>query len=291
MKKFNLLLITLGILAFILAACGNNDNGNKAENANSGDTEANETAEWEYEPEDIDPEVDVCVVCGMAIADDQYATQIILKNEQAVKFDDLGDLHVWVEENGEDDIGAKFVRDFNTHEWILLEDATYVSGEEIGTPMGFGVISFKNKEDAENYIEENGHGELLSAADLADHVWEMDHDHHHGDHDHDHEHGFHTEGFDMQMTELEGVSVEEEIELEVNITLDEDALEDARVRYEVWLEDDKDSTDWVDASENNAGIYTADYAFAEVGTYHIQIHVEDNEDLHEHLEYEVNVKE
>jgi len=31
--------------------------------------------------------------------------------------------------------------------------------------------------------------------------------------------------------------------------------------------------------------------FEETGTYHIQIHVEDNEDLHEHVEYEVSVKE
>lgn len=291
MKKFNLLFIFSAILILILAACGSNDEPN----ADAEDVESNETAELKYQPEDINPDTDVCEICAMAVADDQHATQIILKNERSLKFDDLGCLYEWVEENGEDEIGAKFVRDFNTEEWILLEETTYVFDEEIETPMAYGIISFKEQTDAEQYVEDNGFGELLTANELDDHKWEMmdhDHGHDHSHHDHDdHGHGFHTEGFDMHMTELENVTVAEETKLEVNITLDESALEDAKVRYEIWKENDKDNTDWTDAEETTAGIYVADHAFKEAGTYHIQIHVEDDEDLHEHMELEVSVKE
>src|SRR5690625_581130 len=194
MKKFSFLFAILIILTLILAACGGDDNANAAEDTSSEDTESTETAELPYEPKEIDPETDVCEVCGMAIADDEHATQIILENDRSLKYDDIGDMFVWIEENGEDDIGAKFVRDFHTLEWIQLEDAAFVYDEGINTPMGFGVISFKDSEEAEAYIEENGFGERLSAADLDDHEWEMDHDHGdhdhgedgHGDHDHEH---------------------------------------------------------------------------------------------------------
>lgn len=290
MKRINLLMILLAGSILILAACGGDD----IDATTTEEAPVEETQEMEYEPDEIDPEVDICEVCGMAIADDEHATQIILENERSLKFDDIGDLFVWIEENGEDEVGAKFVRDFNTLEWILLEDATFVYHDEISTPMGFGVISFEDREEADSYIEENGFGERLSATDLESHEWEMDHDHgdhDHNHHDHDHGEGFHTEGFDMEVTELEEVETAEEVILEVMITLDEEALENADVRYEIWPEDDKDNTDWVDTEEASPGNYRVAYTFDEALTYHIQIHVEDDEDLHEHMEYEVDVKE
>src|SRR5699024_8186486 len=235
MKKSSLLFIVFIMVTLILAACGGgSDSTNDAEVTSSEETESTETTELEYEPEDIDPDTDVCEVCGMAIADDEHATQIVLENERSLKYDDIGDMFVWIEENGEDDVGAKFVRDFNSLEWIQLEDASFVYDEEISTPMGFGVISFQDSDEAEEYIDENEVGELLSVDDLYNHEWEMDHDHgdhDHGDHAHDNEQAFHTEGFDMSFTELENISTEEETELEVNMTMDDEALEDLSVRY------------------------------------------------------------
>lgn len=185
MKRFSYLCLTLLAFTLILAACsdnGNNDNGNSESDAEQSENDVSELA---YEPEDIDPETDVCDICAMAVADDQFATQIVLENDRALKFDDLGCLYEWLDENGTDEVGAKFVRDFNTAEWIQLEEATYVFAEEIETPMAYGVISFKNSEDAEQYVADNGFGEILEVADLDNHKWEMmDHDH---DHDHDHD--------------------------------------------------------------------------------------------------------
>ncbi|MBO1002247.1 nitrous oxide reductase accessory protein NosL [Pseudogracilibacillus auburnensis] len=195
MKKFNLLVVVFAALTLLLAACGGDDKPTNDTTEESDDVQTEDAAETEvlaYEPKDVDEETDVCEVCGMAILDNEHATQIVLQNERSLMFDDLGCLYEWKAENGEDDIGAEFVRDFHTKNWIQVKNATFVYDEEIATPMAYGVISFENLEDAETYIEEEGKGEILDAAALANHEWKMnedmmDHDHHdHGDHDHDH---------------------------------------------------------------------------------------------------------
>src|SRR5699024_8797919 len=106
MKKLTGLFIGL-MMIIILVACGNgNANEQARDNVNNDLTD--ETAK--YEPEAIDPNTDVCEVCAMAVADDQHATQIILENNRSLKFDDLGCLYNWLDENGEEDVGAQFVR-------------------------------------------------------------------------------------------------------------------------------------------------------------------------------------
>lgn len=184
MRKIHILLLAVfSVLALTLVACGNDNDANDETTDQGTEEEANVEEKLDYEPEAINPDHDVCDICAMAVADDQYATQIVLTNDRALKFDDLGCLYAWKEENGNDDIGAEFVRDFNNEEWVQVKDATYVFDEAIDTPMAYGVISFKDEADAQSYIDEHGYGELLSAADLDDHKWEMmDHDHE-DDHD------------------------------------------------------------------------------------------------------------
>lgn len=106
----------------------------------------------------------------------------------------------------------------------------------------------------------------------------------------DDEADYHTEGFDMEFNEPEDVNKKEDIILETNITLDGEALEELDVRYEIVFENDEDNTEWIDADEDSAGEYNATYAFPEEGTYDITVHVEDDEDLHEHNEYEIIVE-
>ncbi|MBB6673602.1 nitrous oxide reductase accessory protein NosL [Cohnella nanjingensis] len=129
-----------------------------------------------YEPVAIDEAVDKCPVCNMAVADDQYAVEIILKSKKALKFDDLGDLFVWRRDNGTQDIGEQFVRDYHTKEWVKLSEAAYVYDKTIRTPMAFNIISFKEKKDAENFIATEGKGQLLTAKDLDSRKWEPNED-------------------------------------------------------------------------------------------------------------------
>lgn len=140
-----------------------------------------------YQPQAINEDVDVCVICNMQVKDDAYATQIVTKEGKSLKFDDLGCMNEWKTQNGTEDIGMEYVRDYNDKEWIEYKKATYVYDASIRTPMAYGLVSFKDKQSAEQFIEEQGVGQLLSSEQLANHTWEqsmdmMDMDMHmHGD--------------------------------------------------------------------------------------------------------------
>lgn len=199
-KRFSLFLVILASLTLILAACGGDKNTteDEATDANEDVENVDETEEdLAFKPEDINEDTDVCEVCAMAVPNNQHATQIVLQNEKSLKFDDLGCLYEWKSENGEDDIGAEFVRDFHTEEWIQIKDATFVYDEEIETPMAYGVISFKSEDEAKTYVEDEGKGEIMDATALSDHEWKMNKEMmDHGDHDghgDDEEHSDHEE--------------------------------------------------------------------------------------------------
>ncbi|OUS75991.1 hypothetical protein B1748_14355 [Paenibacillus sp. MY03] len=168
-KKISLLALAL-VFVLTLAACG----GEK------------------YEAQAINEETDVCVICKMAIKDDQFATQIITKDGQSLKFDDIGCLNTWKKENGTETIGAAFVRDFDSKQWLRYEKAYYAYDPTFQTPMAYGIVSFEKEEDAKAYIAEQGKGTLMSADDLASHSWAVNHEMmemHGHDHSDDQGHG------------------------------------------------------------------------------------------------------
>lgn len=101
---------------------------------------------------------------------------------------------------------------------------------------------------------------------------------------------YHTEGFAMHFMKPTDVEAGDEGELLVHIELHEEALADLAVRYEVLHENNPDQHDWVDATEENAGEYQASYTFEEAGAYTVVIHVEGDEELHEHEEHIIEVK-
>lgn len=61
----------------------------------------------------------------------------------------------------------KYVRDYNTEGWMLLEESVVVKAE-IKTPMNYGYAFFKDEESAQVFIEETGkeHASLSSIADI-----------------------------------------------------------------------------------------------------------------------------
>lgn len=103
----------------------------------------------------------------------------------------------------------------------------------------------------------------------------------------------HHEGsdeFGMHFMDLEDVKTKEEIQLMVHLHMGDKPFEAAKVRYEIWNDDISDKHDWIDAEESSPGEYVAAHRFKEAGTYTIQIHVEDDDGLHEHEEHKVDVK-
>ncbi|PAV31606.1 hypothetical protein CIL05_02815 [Virgibacillus profundi] len=98
-----------------------------------------------------------------------------------------------------------------------------------------------------------------------------------------------AEGFGMNFMEPEDVIIETDTELTVHLQNEGIPLEKAQVRYEIWNDEVSDKHEWTDAEESVPGEYTAAHQFTEVGTYTVQIHVENDEGLHEHEEYPVEV--
>lgn len=102
-------------------------------------------------------------------------------------------------------------------------------------------------------------------------------------------HDYHTEGFSMHFMKPTGVAAGEDVDLVVHIELDEEPLEKLNVRYEIWNDSNPDQHDWEPAEESASGEYRTSYTFTEADNYTIVVHVEDDDELHEHEEHEIEV--
>ncbi|ASA21473.1 nitrous oxide reductase accessory protein NosL [Paenibacillus donghaensis] len=153
MRKWSAVLILIMGL-FVLSACG----------------------EKKYEALAINEDVDICVICNMQVKDDAFATQLTTKEGKNYKFDDIGCMNEWKQQNGSDNIGMDYVRDYNDKAWIEFSKASYVYAETLRTPMAYGVISFKDTASAEAFVAEQGVGEVLTAGDLSSHDWKQNTD-------------------------------------------------------------------------------------------------------------------
>ncbi|RKQ33192.1 nitrous oxide reductase accessory protein NosL [Oceanobacillus halophilus] len=138
------------ILTLLLAACGEDN----------------------YEASEVNEDVDTCEVCNMMVPNNQHATQIVLEDGRSLMFDDLGCLYKWKLDNQDGSVGAEFVRDFHTEEWIEIQNSFFVYDKDIMTPMAYNIISFKEESDAKTFIETEGKGVLIAADNLDTHHWE-----------------------------------------------------------------------------------------------------------------------
>ncbi|MFO1443346.1 nitrous oxide reductase accessory protein NosL [Bacillus sp. Bva_UNVM-123] len=127
-----------------------------------------------FEPVEINTEIDVCEICNMGIAHEYYATEIISTDGDVYKFDDIGCMLEFLERDqkiSNDKVAKQYVRDSETGEWVELEQAYHVYHPDFWTPMANGVVTFKDKEQAENYMKEQGMGELYDYDRLLKHQW------------------------------------------------------------------------------------------------------------------------
>ncbi|WP_018759668.1 nitrous oxide reductase accessory protein NosL [Paenibacillus terrigena] len=129
-----------------------------------------------YEALPINEDTDVCAICNMQVKDDAFATQLTTKDGKNVKFDDIGCMHKWKEQQGTENIGMDYVRDYNNKEWIEYDNATYVYDASFRTPMAYGIITFKDKKSAETFVSEQGVGKIMNAKELASHDWKQNTD-------------------------------------------------------------------------------------------------------------------
>lgn len=133
------------------------------------------------EPVSIDPDVDNCAECNMGIIETEHATQVIFKDGTPNIYDDIGCMLIDLKEIGEN-LGIGYVHDYNSKEWIDIEEATFVQESNIPTPMSYGLVAFHSSDDAEAFQAEHG-GDIYSLDDLLkmeiqDFKHEDGHEHH-----------------------------------------------------------------------------------------------------------------
>ncbi|WP_311975568.1 nitrous oxide reductase accessory protein NosL [Anoxybacteroides rupiense] len=129
--------------------------------------------EESYKPKPINSDIDACEVCHMNIAAKNYATELLLKNGEVYKFDDIGCMVEFIQKKSIEatNIAATYVRDVQSGKWIRWENAFYVYIPDFPTPMSYGVVSFSTKKRAEAFISEQKQGTLLSFKELQQHKW------------------------------------------------------------------------------------------------------------------------
>lgn len=107
----------------------------------------------------------------------------------------------------------------------------------------------------------------------------------------EHEHGHHSHSsVSVQLDKSKTIKVNEEAVLKVKIQKENTPLSKANVRFEIW-KDGSEKHDWVDAAEESSGVYQAKHQFSEPGTFQIQVHITNDEGLHEHLKDTLTVQE
>jgi copper chaperone NosL len=81
------------------------------------------------------------------------------------KFDDIGCLANFVaEKKVRDSIAAFYVVDFDTRQWLRAEDSHLVVSPKFQTPMGGGMVAFKDRSRAEAAVAAN-QGKLIAFAE------------------------------------------------------------------------------------------------------------------------------
>ncbi|RST72229.1 hypothetical protein D4T97_016420 [Siminovitchia acidinfaciens] len=260
--KFKLWPIVIGMLVLILAACG------KAGNEESEDDIP--------KPLDVELELQETADVNEAVPFKAIVTQ----GDEKIKDADEVEFEVWEEGKKED---SEMIEAKNNN------DGTYEAEKSFDTDGVYTVqvhVTARGLHTMPKKTVSVGEGAPAEEEGDHHHGEHGEHEHHDGD-DHGHHH---TEGFSMHFMEPKKVEAGKKTELMVHLELENQPMEAARVRFEIWNYDISDKHEFVDAKESKPGEYTSAFTFKDAGKYNIQIHVEDDKDLHEHEEHEIEVK-
>ncbi len=113
-----------------------------------------------------------CNKCNMKIPEANRKYSVTLtEGIEPMAFDDIGCSMLW--RDGECamrmsafDSNAR-VYDYLTGEPVVIENAFFVSGPEIKTPMGYGIIAFKTREQAASVAARSGKSKVLTYQELT----------------------------------------------------------------------------------------------------------------------------
>lgn len=120
---------------------------------------------------------EVCTECGMIITEPRFAAAYYTVEGNAKSFDDIGGLCTHLIDTG-DEAASFWVHDYDTEAWLKAEDAFFVMGNDIYTPMAFGVVAFSTLEQAKTLAGDKS-GMVMSFDEVMAHyeMEEMEHEH------------------------------------------------------------------------------------------------------------------
>lgn len=122
-------------------------------------------ASCSIEPEAFKPGTDICYACKMGIVDLKHGTQFATKKGKIYKFDDLGCMVRTIKNEQFLEKGLEFimVSDYeSTNQLVEVNDAIFIMGEDIRTPMNFNTVSFQNKESADQFVAEGQNRKIVN---------------------------------------------------------------------------------------------------------------------------------
>ncbi|HLE25758.1 MAG TPA: nitrous oxide reductase accessory protein NosL [Thermodesulfobacteriota bacterium] len=126
----------------------------------------------ENTPVSINKGTDMCEYCRMMIDDFHYSAEIVTKGK-VHKFDDIGCMMAYAQSNDLSLDKAHFwVMDFDSATWIKGDEAYYVLSPGIHTPMGYGIIAFKDQIKAKE-TEDKSKGEVKEFKSLFNIDWKQ----------------------------------------------------------------------------------------------------------------------
>lgn len=102
----------------------------------------------------------VCDGCGMIVSDEHYAAALIVQSDdgeqRSVVFDDIGCMLDYQRKHSGEAVLARFVKDINTGTWLSVAEATFVRGDGVRSPMGYGIAACSTPAAAHALVA--GHG-------------------------------------------------------------------------------------------------------------------------------------
>lgn len=104
------------------------------------------------EAEPIKLNVDQCEFCKMKISDGKFASEIITTKGRVYKFDDI---RCMVSYNNENNISVdkSYVNDFSQENSLIsIDEAFFLKGGNISSPMRGNIAAFKDELEFEEYI-------------------------------------------------------------------------------------------------------------------------------------------
>jgi copper chaperone NosL len=104
------------------------------------------------QPPEIRFGADPCDECHMIINEARYAAAHVTKTGTIRRFDDIGCLIIY-QDNHPETVTVNWFKDYNSGHWIRPENARFVIGENLVTPMGYGIVALEDKGQAERLAE------------------------------------------------------------------------------------------------------------------------------------------